>query len=766
MALLSRLAMRIRSGPFVRRKAVWGARRSALLLTFLFLLGLSSAAFAGGQKPSRHTRQAPKVKPASASVLVRSRERTRATNQGLDDELSRRVRSGRVQETVSVIVTLRPGAELPKAYRRYVEQDGKLDIINGYALSKVPVGALTTLGSQVDVHRVQYSRLAKKQDALSSVAVQANAVDPDQGINQRLSGYTGKGVTVAVIDSGFGSAQFEDLADPRVRKFVDFVNPDNRFRTDSNGHGTHVTGIVGGTGQLAAKYAGIAPETSIVSLRVLDENGQGSIANVLKALNWIYKNGRSQNIRVVNMSVGAAPTESYFTDPLTLAAKVLVDQGITVVAAAGNFGQNAQGQRQWGGITSPGIAPWVLTVCAFSTQGTYNPADDAMAGFSSAGPTAIDFAAKPDLCAPGVGVVSLAAPGSQLYALGRAAARPWVMGPDNRYMSLSGTSMATPFVSGAVALLLQANPTLTPNLIKGILQYTATAKPGVSALRQGAGFMNVAGALSLAQFYATPVKGKKLPLDPAWSRQIIWGNHRLAHGVLSPTANAWRLGVPWGAAKTAVLDGDNIVWGTYCDDYCDNIVWGTFDFGGDNIVWGTFGIDDDNIVWGTVDFDDNIVWGTFGFDDNIVWGTFDAGDDNIVWGTFCDDYCDNIVWGTVDFGDDNIVWGTDCGGADCDGIVWGAFDFGDNIVWGTAAFGDNIVWGTVGLFDDNIVWGTLIGDDNIVWGTFIGDNDNIVWGTLAENDVVWNMLLKSDAEDAATTTVIQAVAAAAQTGGQ
>ncbi|MGB7217339.1 MAG: S8 family peptidase, partial [Vicinamibacterales bacterium] len=502
---------------------------------------MSPAAFAGGQKPSRHTRQAPKVKPAAASALVHNRERTRANNQRLDDELSRRVRSGR-QDTVSLIVTLEPGAQLPRAYRRYVEQDGRLDIINGYALSKVPVHVLTHLGTQVGVHRVQYSRLAKKQDSLSSVAMRGNALDPDHSVNQHSHGSSGKGVTVAVVDSGLDNDPFDDLADARIKKFVDFVNPDNRIRADGNGHGTHVTGVVGGTGKLASKYAGIAPDTSIIALRVLDDSGQGSIANVLKALNWIYKNGRSQNIRVVNMSVGAAPTESYFTDPLTLAAKALVDQGITVVAAAGNFGQNAQGQLQWGGITSPGIAPWVLTVCAFSTQGTYNPADDAMARFSSAGPTAIDFAAKPDLCAPGVGIVSLAAPGSQLYALGMAAPRPWVMGPDNRYMSLSGTSMATPFVSGAVALMLQANPTLTPNLIKGILQYTATARPGVSALRQGAGFMNVAGAVGLAEFYATPEAGKKLPLDPAWSRQIIWGNHRLSHGVLSPSANAWRLG--------------------------------------------------------------------------------------------------------------------------------------------------------------------------------------------------------------------------------
>src|SRR5206468_4004313 len=99
-------------------------------------------------------------------------------------------------------------------------------------------------------------------------------------------------------------------------------------------------------------------------------------------------------------------TESYYTDPLTLAAKTLVDKGITVVAASGNNGKNAAGNPQWGGVTSPANAPWVLTVCAFSTAGTYNVTDDKMADFSSAGPTAVDFGAKPDICPPGVGVVS------------------------------------------------------------------------------------------------------------------------------------------------------------------------------------------------------------------------------------------------------------------------------------------------------------------------------------------------------------------------
>jgi hypothetical protein len=227
--------------------------------------------------------------------------------------------------------------------------------------------------------------------------------------------------------------------------------------------------------------------------------------------------------------------------------------------------------------------------------------------------------------------------------------------------------MSAPFVSGAVALMLQANPTLTPNLIKGILEFTAISKPGVSPLRQGAGFMNVSHAVALAELASHPSSVKRVPMPATWAKHILWGNYLLSGGVLDPRANAWKLGVEWGWAKTKADDGDNIVWGTMNDG--------------------------DNIVWGTANDGDNIVWGTANDGDNIVWGTDCGGAD-----------CDNIVWGTAD--GDNIVWGT---ASDGDNIVWGTAD-GDNIVWGTADDGDNIVWGTtLHLNLTNLVWPILKG---------------------------------------------------------
>jgi serine protease AprX len=177
------------------------------------------------------------------------------------------------------------------------------------------------------------------------------------------------------------------------------------------------------------------------------------------------------------MSVGAGIHESYWTDPLTLATKKLTDKGITVVAAAGNLGQNSDGKLQYGGITAPGNAPWVLTVGASSTMGTLTRSDDEMARFSSAGPSFLDFEAKPDLVAPGVGTASLAVPGSTFYITKPDAlldGNP-VMG-SKAYLSLSGTSMAAPVVTGTVALMLQANSP-DSNLIKALLQYWRSLIP-------------------------------------------------------------------------------------------------------------------------------------------------------------------------------------------------------------------------------------------------------------------------------------------------
>src|SRR5207253_2843549 len=152
------------------------------------------------------------------------------------------------------------------------------------------------------------------------------------------------------------------------------------------------------------------------------------------------------------------------------------------------------------------------------------------------------------------------------------------------YLSLSGTSMASPVVAGTVALMLQANPSLTPNAVKAILQYTSQSYAGYDVLTQGAGFLNAMGAVRLARFFATAQPGDTVPVQAMWSKHIVWGNHLLSGGLILPDANAWHPGVVWGAAQAD--NGDNIVWGSGCaTDGCDNIVWGSVL--ADNIVWGS-----------------------------------------------------------------------------------------------------------------------------------------------------------------------------------
>src|SRR6188474_2635758 len=295
-------------------------------------------------------------------------------------------------------------------------------------------------------------------------------------------GLSGRGVGVAVIDSGITSFH-DDLYDTHsnnastpIVHFKDFSSTSNNNNpTDDFGHGTHVAGIIAGSGfDSNGKRTGIAPGASLIGLRVLDGNGGGYISDVIAAIDYAISVKSAYNIRVINLSV--------------VAAQRAVQAGIVVVASAGNLGQNEYGQAQFGGVTAPGNAPWVLTVGASSHHGTARRSDDTIAPFSSRGPTWFDFTAKPDLVAPGVGIESLADGHSTLYGLlptyllagtVKTAFKP--------YLSLSGTSMSAPVVAGTVALMLEANPSLTPNAVKGILQYTAQELASDSPFAQGTG---------------------------------------------------------------------------------------------------------------------------------------------------------------------------------------------------------------------------------------------------------------------------------------
>jgi len=523
----------------------------------------------------------------------------------------------------------------------------RLALVRGQ-VAEVPNAALESLASHSGVNAIRLDRPVRGTMERTSATVGAKWVRESLGLD-------GSGVGVAIIDSGVTSWH-DDLGSDRVVHFADFVDFQPQAY-DDYGHGTHVAGIIAGSGYDSnGARRGIAPAANLIVLKVLDGEGFGYISNVIAALDYAVAHRAEFNIRVINLSVAAGVYESYTSDPLTLAAKRAVEAGVVVVTAAGNLGRNPQGQLQYGGITAPGNAPWVLTVGASSHNGTVTRTDDTMASFSSRGPSYIDYTAKPDIVAPGVGIESLADGSSLLFAT-HPTARLWgtIDTATQPYLSLTGTSMSAPVVAGTVALMFQANPTLTPNLVKAILQYTAEHKSKYNDLTQGGGFLNARGAVLLAKLLAAgdSVPANSSGIDPTpWNRHINWGNHRIGGGKLRPDANAWRLSVTWGSSTTD--EGDNIVWGTVC---------------------------------GRVEECGTAIRALASEEDNIVWGTATGTDE------------------------DNIVWGTACGGANCSDTVWGAGctaqDECGRVIWGVSSEEDNIVWGTSGSVDeDTIVWGT------------------------------------------------------------
>jgi serine protease AprX len=364
--------------------------------------------------------------------------------------------------------------------------------INGI-VAEVPAGSLRDLASAPGVLRISLDRRVEGSLERTGAAIGARWVAENLGVD-------GAGIGVAIIDSGV--TRHDDLAGNRIVQFVDFVDYQTQPH-DGYGHGTHVAGIIAGSGfDSDGARRGIAPGAHLIVLKALDERGDGFISSAIAAIDYAIEQRAAYNIRVINLSVAAGVYESYKTDPLTLATRRAVDAGIVVVTAAGNLGLSAKGKAQFSGITSPGNAPWVLTVGAASHNGTADRRDDTLAPFSSLGPSAIDQVAKPDLVAPGVGIESLADAGSTLFAT-RPAARLWGTVPTatQPYLSLSGTSMAAPVVAATVALMLQANPALKPAGVKTILRASAESHEEYAATAQGAGFLDARAAVELARTF-------------------------------------------------------------------------------------------------------------------------------------------------------------------------------------------------------------------------------------------------------------------------
>jgi serine protease AprX len=320
---------------------------------------------------------------------------------------------------------------------------------------EVPFSTLEELARSQHVKKIWHDA---RVFALLDIAVPAVG-----GSKVQEMGFTGKDVTIAVIDTGIHPHR--DLTTPnnRILSWNDLVNQ-RTSPYDDNGHGTHVAGIIAGNGRASnGKYKGMAPDARLVGVKVLDRNGSGMTSTVLAGIEWCIDHLSELNIKVLNLSMGSTAQESYRLDPLCRAVSSAWAKGIVVCTAAGNEGP--QGRT----IDTPGINPQTITVGNVDDRQTLTSNDDQLNQTSSRGPT-IDNIPKPDILAPGTEITSL-----------------WINGG---YRSLTGTSMSTPMVTGAVAQMFQKWPDLKPNQIKNMLMRNARSINLGSNL-QGAGEINM-----------------------------------------------------------------------------------------------------------------------------------------------------------------------------------------------------------------------------------------------------------------------------------
>jgi serine protease AprX len=382
---------------------------------------------------------------------------------------------------------------------------------------------------------------------------------------------TGKGVTVALVDSGVEAVPGLD-APGKIIRGPDLsleTNSDGLAGHDTFGHGTHLAGIIaardvvpidGKTGAPktddVSKQLGIAPDAKLLALKLATTDGSTDVSQVIAALDWVaqHKNDNGMNVRVVNLSYGTGSLQPYQVDPLAAAAEHAWKRGLVVVVSGGNGGATA------GSLTDPAIDPYVIAVGASDPRGTARGwVSPVVADFSSVGTSARHV----DLVAPGRSVASLRDPGSFVdvnHPEGLVAGDT-----TSRLFRGSGTSQAAAVVSGAAALVLQANPRLTPDQVKSVLLKTARPISGASAVQAGAGELDAAAAVSSAM----STKAGSVPVVQTWASATGLGSLDAARGdshledldsgaILAGEVDV--LGSPWNPALWSASSAAGTTW--------------------------------------------------------------------------------------------------------------------------------------------------------------------------------------------------------------
>jgi serine protease AprX len=530
------------------------------------------------------------------------------------------------QASVSVIV--REATPASDHAERLVRAAGgrvtaELPIIGGFS-ARVPGSALGRIASSPAVSAVWSDRKVRVSSITEDLNRRAANTVWQQTIKlgeARKSGADGSGVVVALLDTGV--RDLPDLAGRIVAK-VDFT-PD-RDGIDYFGHGTHMAGIIAGDGTMSqGKWKGVAPKAKLVSVKVAGADGATDVSVVIAGLQWVYTHRAQYNIRVLNLSFGTDSTQSYVTDPLDYAVEQLWLSGVFVSAAAGNRGPDDET------VNKPGDDPFVQTVGAADLKNTAVLNDDALASFSSRGPTQDGFH-KPEVVAPGVTIVSLRAEGSSIDR-----AYPGARVGD-AYFKGTGTSQSAAVVSGLAALLYQANPALTPNVAKATLVGTATRTSGRFGV--GTGLVNAKSAVdnaALGTFMKFPANVGLARSTGVGSLELSRGSYPVfadlpadglgaadTDGEMDPlTGEIDALGNDWANLGWTSLDGiqmSNLGWtntGWSSTAWTDQGWTGT---GWSSSVWS--GVRWTNVGW------ENVGWGNLGWE-NLGWNN--AGWGNLRW---------------------------------------------------------------------------------------------------------------------------------------
>jgi serine protease AprX len=473
------------------------------------------------------------------------------------------------EATSAVILRGAPGTA-PELARAVTAVGGtvtrSLPIIDGLA-AEVPAGSLPLLRLAPGVVSATPDATGRVVTAQADAGPLDAAAAADTGsldeitsiVHARESwsaGYTGKGVDVAVIDTGVspvpGLTSGNVINGPDLS--FDSVHPDVRYK-DVYGHGTHLASIIAGRDQAGSpssyldrtRFTGVAPDARIVSLKVGATDGSADVSQVIAAIGWVTEHAHDNglNIRVLNLSYGTPAGQDYRTDPLAYAVETAWRKGIVVVVSGGNDGTSFQS------LANPAQDPAVIAVGAEDPVGTEQPLDDTVPAFSDRG-TALRHV---DVVAPGVHVLGLRVPNGyvdQAFPSARTG---------SRFFRGSGTSQSAAVATGAAALLLQRNPALTPDAVKVLLADSATPIPLGTVTNTGAGLINVYAAESLA--VAPTLPGGTTPAAPATGTGSLdlarGGFHVAGRGVtLSGEQDIFAAG--WAGASWAQRAADGTSW--------------------------------------------------------------------------------------------------------------------------------------------------------------------------------------------------------------